>query len=75
MLLKTHRETSGLVDVQKALIRHAIAFEGPFRTSKGRLVFRVQDQVLLDSELLVLLESGQLTPTGIATFLRKVRGR
>lgn len=73
MLLKTSREPSELVDVVKALRRQAVDFEGPFRTAKGRIIFGIEDQIVLDSELRDLLESGQLNPAGIRTLLRKLR--
>lgn len=73
MLLKTSREPSQLVDVVNALHRQAVDFQGPFRTASGRLIFRIKDQIVLESELRDLLESGQLDPAGIANLLRKLR--
>ncbi len=73
MPLKTSRETSEIIEVLNALRNQAIAFHGPFRTSNGRIVIRIQDQIVVDTELLDLLESGQLNPAGIANLLRKLR--
>ena len=70
---KTSCETYQVVDVLNALRKQAIAFEGPFRTAKGRIVLRIQDQVVVDSELMDLFETGRLNPAGIAKLLRDLR--
>jgi hypothetical protein len=75
MLLKTSHERSELVEVVNVLRRQAIDFKGPFRTPKGRLVFWMGDQIVLDSELVELYQNGELSPAGTATFLRGLRAR
>jgi hypothetical protein len=75
MLLKTSHERSELLEVVDALRRQAIDFKGPFRTPRGRLVFWIGDQIVLDSELVGLHQNGELSPAGIATFLRGLMPR
>ncbi len=75
MLLKTSHERSELVEVVNTLHRQTIEFKGPFRTPKGRLVFWMGDQIVLNSELGELYQNGELSPAGIATFLRGLRAR
>lgn len=75
MLLKTSQERSELVEVMTALRREAIDFEGPFRTGKGRIVFRMGHQIVLESELVELQRSGKLSATGVAALLRGLRAR
>lgn len=75
MLLKTPRKSSEIVEIMTALRTQAIDFEGPFRTGKGRLVFRIGDQIVLESELVELHRSGKLSPAIIANFLRRLRAR
>ena len=73
MQLKTLREIHSLGGVMKALRSQAIDFDGPFRTVKGPIVFRLRDQIVLESELDSLLSVGELNADGISTLLRKLR--
>lgn len=73
MLLKTSHERHEVVEVLMALQRQGIDYEGPFRTGKGRLVFRMGDQIVLESELVELHQTGELSPAGIAALLRSLR--
>jgi len=73
MLFKTARQTSPTVEALNSLRKQTIYFEGPFRTANGRLVIRLKDQVVLESELQDLIEAGQLNPAGVETLLRKLR--
>ena len=75
MLLKTSHKRPELVEVVNALRRQTIDFKGPFRTPKGRLVFWIGDQIVLNSELVGLRQNGELSPAGVATFLRGLRAR
>ena len=75
MLLKTSQEQSELVEVMTALRREAIDVEGPVRTGKGRIVFRMGHQIVLESELVELQRSGKLSATGVAALLRGLRAR
>lgn len=72
-MAKTSCETSQVVDVLNALRKQGVGFEGPFRTAKGRIVLLIQDQIVVESELLDLFDSGRLNPAGIASLLRDLR--
>lgn len=73
MRLETSPEISEFVEVLSLLRAQDIDFQGPFRTSKGQFVVRIQDQVVVESELLDLFGSGQLNRAGIAALLRRLR--
>ena len=75
MLWKTSHERSELIEVVNALRTQTIDFKGPFRTPKGRLVYWMEDQIVLNSELVGLHQNGGLSPAGVATFLRGLRAR
>lgn len=72
-MAKTSSEAFQVADILNALSNQAIAFEGPFRTTQGRVVLRIQNQIVVDSELVDLFESGRLNPAGIADLLRGLR--
>lgn len=73
LTLKSSKASSGLVGALSALREQNIAFAGPFRTAKGRIVFRIQDQIVLESELLDLFSIGNLNPAGITALLQTLR--
>ena len=75
MLMKTSQKHSELVEVLNVLRGQNIDFQGPFRTGRGGLVFRMEDQIVLESELVELHQSGKLSRAGIAVLLRKLRAR
>ena len=56
-----------------ALAAHNISFSGPFLTPRGKSVFVVEGGVLLESEIMTLANSGDLTPDGIRKFIRQLR--
>lgn len=56
-----------------ALAAQNISFSGPFLTVRGKSVFGVDGGVLLDSEIVTLANSGDLTPDGIRKFIRQLR--
>lgn len=72
MLLRTSREIPSLGEVVRVLRGQAIDFAGPFRTSKGRIVFRVENKIVVDRELMVLFSAGELNPAGISTLLNRL---
>jgi hypothetical protein len=73
MTVKTSHQVSGFSGVVNALRNQAIRFRGPFCTRKGRIVYCLEDQIVLESELLDLLAAGQLNPIGVSSLLHKLR--
>ena len=69
---KTQIETPQLVAVVKALESQSVDYEGPFVTSNGRIVFRLENKVVLDWELMALFGAGKLNPAGISTLLNRI---
>jgi len=67
------REIPELGVVVRSLNDQGIPYQGPFRTSKGRMVLRLKDQIVLGSELTTLLAAGELNPGGISMLLRRLR--
>jgi len=72
VLTKTEIETPQLVAVVQALRSQSIDYAGPFVTSTGRIVFRVEDKIVLDWELIALLGAGKLNPTDVSTLLSRI---
>ena len=72
LLSKTTIETPQLVGLVKALQSQSIDYEGPFLTSKGRIVFRLENKIVLDWELMALFGAGKLNPDGISTLLSRI---
>jgi hypothetical protein len=72
MRVTAEREIPKLAVVVRSLKDQGIPYQGPFRTSKGRMVFRLKDQVVLGSELATLLVAGELNPNGISVLLRRL---
>jgi len=73
VLLKTAVETQELVAVARTLQKLAIPYQGPYRTVRGRVVFLVEDQIVLDTELVELFSSGKLNPSGVSALLGRLR--
>lgn len=73
MRVTAEREIPELVVVVRSLKDQGIQYQGPFQTSKGRMVFRMKDQIVLGSELATLLAAGELNPGGISMLLRRLR--
>lgn len=71
--MKTAIETTELVLAIRTLDRQGIRYQGPFRTASGRVVFCLEDQIVLDTELIALLAEGELNPDGISALLRHLR--
>lgn len=65
-------ESPHLVAVLKALQNQSIDYAGPFLTSNGRIVFRVENKIVLDWELMALFGTGKLNRAGIATLLNRL---
>lgn len=56
-----------------ALAAQNISFSSPSLTPRGKSVFAVEGGVLLESEIMTLANSGDLTPDGIRNFIRQLR--
>ena len=72
------RSDSELVSVDAvidSLKIQGIAFDGPFRTPGGRMVFVVDKYILLESELLDLLEQNKLNRDGILELGKRIESR
>jgi len=73
VVAKTDIETPQLVAVLQALQRQSVDYEGPFVTSRGSIVFRVKDKIVLDWELMALFGAGKLDHAGISTLLSRLQ--
>ena len=72
VLSRTAIETPQLQAVVRALRNQSIDYDGPFVTAKGRIVFRLENKVVLDWELMTLYGAGKLNPAGISTLLNRI---
>ena len=73
VLSRSELETPQLSAVVRALQSQSINYDGPFVTSKGRIVFRVENKVVLDWELMILLREGKLDPADVSTLLSRIK--
>ena len=67
------REIPELAVVVRSLKNQGIPYQGPYRSSKGRMVFRLKDQIVFGSELATLLAAGELNAGGISVLLRRLQ--
>ena len=72
VLSKTKIKTPQLVAVVKALESQSVDYDGPYLTSQGRIVFRLENKIVLDWELMALFGAGKLNPAGISTLLNRI---
>jgi hypothetical protein len=72
VVAKAEIDSPHLVAVMQALRSQSIDYDGPFVTTKGSVVFRVEDKIVLDWELLTLWAAGKLNPTDVATLLSRI---
>ena len=73
VLAKTDIATPQLLAVVQALQSQSIDYDGPFVTSRGRIVFRVKDKIVLDWELMALFGAGKLDRAGISALLSRLQ--
>ena len=73
VLAKTGIETPQMIAVVEALQGQSIDYDGPFVTSRGSVVFRIEDKIVLDWELMALFGAGKLDHAGISTLLSRLQ--